>query len=178
MNTGITRIVIVAALAVAGFAVLVSGFSGAGSISAGGPGGETAVSPSVSVSVSKSPKTSLSPHRAKKIDFFVLNGTTAVGVAGAEEQRLSAQGLTPALNAAGFAADDAPSKPVTKTVVYFRGGAAAAQNRADAQWVADTFYKGAPVRELAPIYATGTLVPAAANVVIVIGNDRASGTSG
>ncbi len=100
MNTGITRIMIVAALAVAGFAVLVSGFSGSGTIAASGPGGGTGASPSVTVSPPKSPKPSVSPNRAKKIEFFVLNGTTKVGAAADWEQHLSDQGLTPALNAA------------------------------------------------------------------------------
>ena len=176
MSTGTTRILIVIALAVAGLVVLVNGFSGAGGLA--GSEASSSPSPSGHTTRSKSPKPPVAHQSPKKISFFVLNGTPATGLAAQWEQRLANKHFKPALNTAGFAVNDAPSKPLTKTIVYYRGGAAAAQNRADARFVADTYLNGAPVKQLAATYSTGTLVPAAANVVIVLGADASSVPNG
>ena len=176
MNTGTTRIIIVAALVVAGFVVLVSGFPSIDGEAADGPGITT--SPSASASPdgtdTETAPPPLDPQPPKKISFFVLNGTNSTGLAGTQSQRLEAQDLTPVLNAAGSSADDAPTKGQRKTIVYFRGGDDAEQNEADAQWVADTYCDGAAVRELAADVASGDVVPADANVVIVLGEDSIS----
>lgn len=173
MNTGTTRIVIVAALVVAGVVILLNGFSTTGGLAAGGPGTTTSPSPSASPSqsVSPTPEPPPDPQPPKKIMFFVLNGTNSTGLAGIQAERLANQELTPALNAENVAAGDAPTKGQKKTVVYFRGGDAAAQNQSDAQWVADTFYGGAAVRELSPDIE-GDVVPAEANVVVLLGEDE------
>ncbi|HEY7401699.1 MAG TPA: LytR C-terminal domain-containing protein [Actinomycetota bacterium] len=173
MNVGTTRIVIVAALVVAGLVVLLSGFPSVGGVAAGGPGGTTSPSTSVSPSTSPTPtpEPPPDPQPAKKINFFVLNGTNSTGLAGIQAERLANQDLTPALNDQNVAAGDAPTKPAKKTIVYFRGGDGAAQNESDAQWVADTFYAGAAVRELSP-EIEGDVVPAEANVVVLLGEDQ------
>lgn len=172
MNTGTTRIIIVAALVVAGFVILVNGFPSIGGEAVGGPGPSTSLSPSPSSSGTdtETPPPPVDPQPAKKIHFFVLNGTNSTGLASTESQRLENQGLTPALNTAGSSADDAPTKGQKKTIVYFRGGDAAEQNEADAQWVADTFYDGAAVKELDP-EVESDVVPAEANVVVLLGED-------
>jgi hypothetical protein len=180
VNTGTTRIIIVAALVVAGFVVLANGFPSAGVQASGGPGPRDTTSPSTSVSPSDTettpPEPPPDPQQAKKIVFFVLNGTTSTGLAGTQAEQLGNHDLTPALNADGVPADDAPTKPQKKTIVYFRGGGDAEQNQADAQWVADTYCHGAAVRELAAgaDIASGDLVPAEANVVILLGEDSIS----
>lgn len=173
MNTGTTRIVIVAALVVAGFVVLVSGFPSIGGEAAGGPGTSTSLSPSPSSPGTDTQTTPppVDPQPAAKILFFVLNGTNSTGLAGIQAERLQNHKLTPALNADNVSAGDAPTKGQKKTVVYFRGGDDAEQNEADAQWVADTYFNGAAVRELAPDFASGDVVPAGANVVILLGED-------
>jgi hypothetical protein len=175
VNTGTTRIVIVAALVVAGFVVLVNGFPSVGRQASGGPGPGTTTSPSTSVSPSDTatppPEPPPDPQPPKKIHFFVLNGTNSTGLAGTQAEQLGNHDLTPALNAANSPADDAPTKGQKKTVVYYRGGDDAEQNQVDAQWVADTYCDGATVRELAADIASGDLVPADANVVILLGED-------
>lgn len=175
VNTGTTRIIIVAALVVAGFVVLVNGFPSVDQEASGGPGPVDTTSPSTSVSPSATettpaPEPPPDPQPPKKIHFFVLNGTNSTGLAGIEAEHLANQGLTPALNAADSAADDAPTKGQKKTIVYFRGGDDAEQNQADAQWVADTYYDGATVKELDPDVESD-VVPAEANVVILLGED-------
>jgi hypothetical protein len=174
VNTGTTRIVIVAALVVAGFIILVNGFPSVGGQAAGGPGSPTSPSPSTSPSGTdtQTPPPPLDPQPAKKIKFFVLNGTNSTGQAGIQAERLANQGLTPVLNGEGVSAGDAPTKGQKKTIVYFRGGDDAEQNEADAQWVADTLYDGAAVRELAADAASGNVVPAEANVVVLLGEDQ------
>jgi hypothetical protein len=173
VNTGTTRIIIVAALVVAGFVVLVNGFPSIGGEAAPGPGATTSPSSSVSPddTDTQTPPPSVDPQPAKKIFFFVLNGTNSTGLAATQSQRLEAQDLTPALNAAGSSADDAPTKGQKKTIVYFRGGDDAEQNEADAQWVADEYCDGAAVKELAADVASGDVVPADANVVVLLGED-------
>jgi len=174
VNTGTTRVVIVAALVVAGFVVLLNGFPSVDREASGGPGTGTSTSPSTSVSPSDTgtlpPEPPPDPQPPKKIHFFVLNGTNSTGLAGIEAQHLANQQLTPALNAADSAADDAPTKGQKKTIVYFRGGNDAEQNQADAQWVADTYFDGATVKELDPDVESD-VVPAEANVVILLGED-------
>jgi LytR cell envelope-related transcriptional attenuator len=174
VNTGTTRIIIVAALVVAGFVVLVNGFPSVDQEASGGPGTGTSTSPTASVSPSETetppPEPPPDPQPPKKIHFFVLNGTNSTGLAGIEAEHLANQELTPALNAADSAADDAPTKGQKKTIVYFRGGDEAEQNQADAQWVADTYYDGATVKELDPDVESD-VVPAEANVVVLLGED-------
>ena len=174
VNTGTTRVIIVAALVVAGFVVLLNGFPSVDRAS-GGPETVTTTSPSASVSPSETgtlpPEPPPDPQPPKKIHFFVLNGTNSTGLAGTQAEQLGNHDLTPALNADNVPADDNPTKGQKKTVVYFRGGDDAEQNEADAQWVADTYCDGAVVRELAPDIASGSLVPADANVVILLGED-------
>ena len=69
---------------------------------------------------------------------------------------------------------DAPSKPVPKTIVYFRGGAAAAQNESNATAMAKKYFKGAKVEELDP--TIDDLVKKTTQVVVVVGDDYAAST--
>jgi hypothetical protein len=173
VNLGTARIVIILALAAGGIAILANGFSsgtvvtpaagGGGSVSAGSE------SPSPSSSPSKPPKETPSPQ-IEGVQVAVLNGTNEVGLAGEVQQLLVDDGYLPAQDAA-----DADAKPVPKTVVYFRGGADAAQNRSDARYVADTYLDGARVGLLDPDQAAN--IADGAQVVIIIGVDYA-GTGG
>ncbi|MGZ6545317.1 MAG: LytR C-terminal domain-containing protein, partial [Actinomycetota bacterium] len=119
MNLGTARIVVVVALVVGGIAVLANGF-GSGTILAGPPGGSS--SPTVGSSGSPSSRPSKPPKQLPSpqihgVAIAVFNGTNTVGLAGQVEQTLEADGYVKAQDPA-----DAPSKPVAKTVVYFRGG--------------------------------------------------------
>jgi hypothetical protein len=169
VNTGTTRIIIVAALVVAGVVVLANGFSGSGPAAAlggsGSPGPSHSTSPSSGASHSKSPKPPVQPQKAKAITFVVLNGTGALGLAAQFDTKLTDAGLTQ-----GNPPGNAPTPGVRKTILYYRGGTAAAQNRADAQWVADKFFPGAIVKQLASGFASSSLI-GNANVIVVVGAD-------
>jgi hypothetical protein len=170
VNAGTTRIIIVAALVVAGALVLANGFSGAGpSIAVGGTSGPSpSTSPSSGTSHSKSPKPGVQHQKAKNITFVVLNGTGALGLAAQFDTKLTDGGLTQ-----GNPPGNAPTTGVRKTILYFRGGDAAAQNRADAQYVADRFFPDAAVRQLASGFASAAII-GNANVVVVVGADAQS----
>ena len=173
MNLGTARIVIIVALVVGGIAVLANAFGG-GTIVPGPVAGGTSptVVPSGSPSTRppKSPKPTPSPQ-IQGVAIAVFNGTNTIGLAGQVEQTLEADGYVKAQDPA-----DAPSKPVAKTVVYFRGGATAAQNRSDAKYVADHYLTHAAVKLLGTDQASS--VANAAQIVIILGVDYASANGG
>jgi hypothetical protein len=88
--------------------------------------------------------------------------------------------LASVLEADGYVAAqdpaDAASKPVPKTVVYFRGGSNAGQNRSDAKYVADTYFSGAHVALLDADLAAN--IADSAQVVIIVGVDYAGASTG
>lgn len=169
MNLGAARIVIILALIVAGIAVLANGFASGSSptpvIPGANGGGGSASNPSSSPSprASRSPNSAPSPQ-VQGVRVSVFNGTYAVGLAGQVLQKLTGDGYIQAQTPA-----DAPSKVVPKTVVYYRGGAGAAQNRADAKYIADKYFKGAKVAVLGA--DVGSVVSKSSQVAIVIGAD-------
>jgi len=63
------------------------------------------------------------------------------------------------------------SAGATKTTIYYRGGQSGAQNKSDAAYVAQTYFKGAAVKKLDP--SLESLVPATASIVILVGSDAA-----
>ena len=172
MNFGSARILVIVALVVAGVAILTNGF-GHGVSTVGATGGSLAgASPSSSAQPTGSPtptQTALpSPQASKDVKIAVFNGTSSLG--------LAAQGQA-VLTAAGYVAGQDPkNSPVqggaAKTVIYYRGGAAADQNKADAQLIADTYFNGAKVAVLGPDFQTAIAGPV--TVTIVLGQDYAS----
>ncbi len=168
MNTSAMRALIVAALVVVGLVVVANGFSGRTPLSTGGQviASPTQAAPSTHTKSPK-PTSTLSPDAPGKITYVVYNGTSATGLAATWDQKLSKGGLQPADQP-----QDSPVKPIKKTIVYYAGGAGAAQNQADARYVADTFFKGAKVAELAAAYKS--VVPQDAKVAVVLGEDVAS----
>jgi LytR cell envelope-related transcriptional attenuator len=173
VNTGTARIVIVVALIVGGAVVLLNGFTDTGGATAapGGDDGGGAVSPteSPSPSTTKSPKPpppeTPSPAAPKDTVIAVFNGTNTPGL-GATVQD---DHLTPDGYRAPAPAADAPSKPVPKTIVYYVGGADAAQNQSDATAIRDRYFRGAKVEELDPAYAG--MIDHGVQVVVVVGED-------
>ena len=174
VNLGTARIVIIVALAAGGIALLANGFAGTvvtpADADGGGASSPTSSSPTDSASPSKPPKETPSPQ-VEGVQIAVLNGTNEVGLAGQVQQLLVDDGYLPAQDA-----DDADAKPVPKTVVYFRGGANAAQNRSDARYVADKYFDGARVGLLDPGQITN--VTDSAQVIIIIGVDYAGAGGG
>ena len=167
MNTGTTRIVIVAGLVVAGIVVLLNGFASTGSTlsSGGGSNPPPTTSPSGTPSTSRSPRPAVQHQKPKAITFVVLNGTTSVGLAAEFDSKLTTAGFTRATPPG-----NAPTAGVQKTILYFRPGDAASQNRADAAFVATRFFPEAKVKPLNADVAGPSLV-GDANVVVVVGAD-------
>lgn len=168
MNTGTTRIVIVAALVIVGAVVLLNGFpSGTG---ASAPGGSTPSngppSPTSGPKTTTPPPSTVSPQAPADIEYAVYNGTYTVGLASQVDMKLANDGYVQAQAPA-----DSPTKPLPKTIVYYKGGAAAAQNEADAQYIADQYLDGAKVAKLDAKYEG--VVPPTAQVSIFLGNDYA-----
>jgi LytR cell envelope-related transcriptional attenuator len=176
VNFGSARILVIVALVVAGVGILADGF-GHGVTTVGATGGtvaSTSSSPGSRPSGSTSPTVTapVTPQAPKDTKIAVFNGTGALG--------LAAQAQTVLTNA-GYAAGQQPANsPVqggaAKTVVYFRGGANAAQNKADAAAIAATYFKGAPVQVLGPDFSS--LVAPAIAVTIVLGQDYATAHGG
>ncbi len=170
MNLGTARIVVIVALVVAGAVVLANGFPDDGE-AATTPAPSSSVSPTSSPSTSSSPTEqpteTPSPQAPKDVTFMALNGTETTG-AGAAAQELMTQG--------GYVAvpespDDAPSKGVETTTVYYRGGQDAEQNKSDATSIADAYFQGADIKKLDT--SLQEVVPDTANIVVVIGQDYA-----
>jgi hypothetical protein len=171
VNFGSARILVIVALIVAGVAILTDGF-GHG-VSTVGDGGGSLASPSSSATAqptggsTPSPPALPSPQAPKDVKIAVFNGTSTLG--------LAAQGQTILTDAGYVAAQDPANSPVegvSKTVVYYRGGADADQNRSDAKFIADTYFSGAKVDLLGAEFET--LITKNAQVAILLGQDYAT----
>jgi LytR cell envelope-related transcriptional attenuator len=173
VNLGTARIVIILALAVGGIAVLANGFgSGAVVTPPSGAGASQTVSPSTSPSTSpsKPPKETPSPQ-IQGVQIAVFNGTNETGLAAQVQQLLEADGYVAAQDPA-----DAATKPAPKTVVYFRGGSGAAQNRSNARYIADTYFDGARVALVDPDLAAN--IADSAQAIIIVGVDYPGAATG
>lgn len=174
VNLGTARLVIILALAVGGIAVLANGFESGAVVTppAGGAGSNTASpsSSSPSSSPSRPPKETPSPQ-IEGVQIAVFNGTNETGLAAQVQQLLEADGYVAAQDPA-----DADTKPAPKTIVYFRGGADAPQNRSNARYIADTYFDGARVAILDPKLAAG--IADSAQAIIIVGVDYAGATTG
>jgi LytR cell envelope-related transcriptional attenuator len=173
VNLGTARIVIIVALTVGGIAVLANGFGSAAVVTPpAGAGGSDTGSPSSTPSHSPSPPPKETPSpQIEGVQVAVFNGTNEPGLAAQVQQTLEADGYVAAQDPA-----DADTKPVPKTVVYFRGGANAAQNRSDARYLADTYFKGARVALLDPDLAVN--IADSAQAIIIVGVDYAGAATG
>lgn len=168
MNTGTIRIAIVVALVAVGALVLTNGFADTGS-AAGPPAGGSSPSSSASSTptATDTPPPAVetpAPNAPKDTSVAVFNGTDTDFLAGIVLDELVNDGYQPGQEPA-----DAPSKPLEKTVVYFVGGADAAQNESDATALADKYFKEAKVRELSS--DLGDMVVKDVQVVVVVGLD-------
>lgn len=175
MNTGTARIVIIVALLVVGGLLLANAFDDPGVAAAGGPSGVvTSPSPSSSSSPTgtqstQTPAPTPDPQPPKDVSVAVFNGTSSNGLAGIEMEKLIGHGYKQ-----GMIPSDAPNKPVAKTVVYYTGnGADAEQNKSNATALATKYYPDAKVQELDEVYSQDGTVAKGVQVVVVIGeNDQ------
>jgi len=162
VNLGIGRIAVVVALVVGGVAVLAAGFEAPASTPAA-PGPHS--SPSPSARPSSRPTPTPAPRKTG-VKIAVFNGTSSTGIAAQVQQMLQADGYVPAQPAT-----NSPVTPINRTVVYYRNDAAAAQNHADAQFIATKYFKGAKVAQLGDSF---TDLAKGASVAIVLGQDYAA----
>ncbi len=105
------------------------------------------------------------------MQIAVFNGTNETGLAAQVQQLLEADGYVAAQDPA-----DADTKPAPKTVIYFRGGSGAAQNRSNARYIADTYFDGARVALLDPDLAAN--IADSAQAIIIVGVDYAGAGAG
>jgi LytR cell envelope-related transcriptional attenuator len=169
MNLSTGRILVIVGLIVAGLAVLANGFTGDSGISAGPM---ATASPTESPSGTGSPTDTATPTetpapQTKGVLIMVLNGTDVPGAGAAAQTMLVDDGYK-----APADATNAPVQGVKKTTVYYRDDDNAAQNKADATYVAKQYFKGAPVKPLDT--DTASAVPPNVSVVVVVGQDYAT----
>lgn len=172
VNLGTGRMIVIVALLVVGAVVLANGFAdGSGAL---GPAGQLSATSVASDTPSGSPTGSSSPSAAPtpapQVDgvlIQIFNGTTVTGLGATAQAFLEGKGYT--INGDAL---DAPSKPVTKTIVYFRGGPAAAQNESNAVFMAKKSFGGAKVQELDA--AIDDQVDKQTQLVVVVGDDYAA----
>ncbi len=162
MSLGIGRIAVVVALVVGGVAVLASAFDTPASAPVV-PGSHVSSSPSTRPHSTPTPTP---PPRKTGVKIAVFNGTSSAGIAAQVQQMLQQAGYVPAQQAT-----NSPVTPINHTVVYYRNDAAAAQNHADAQYIATKYFKGARVAELGLSF---TDLARGASVAIVLGQDYAN----
>jgi cytoskeletal protein RodZ len=174
VNTGTARIIIIVALLVTGGLVLANGFAAPAAVEAASSEPDVVTSPSPSPSTdapetdSPAPAVEETPKPAapKDVRIAVFNGTYESFLAGTVQDELVAEGYR-----SGQDPTDTDSKPVERTVVYFVGGADAAQNESDATELAGTHFKGAKVKELSADVGD---VDQSVEVVVVLGEDYVS----
>ncbi len=171
MNLGTARIVIILALVAGGIAVLANGFGSAAVVTpptgSGGDGSPSPSDASPSSSPTQPPKETPSPQ-IEGVLIAVFNGTNEAGLAAEVQQLLEADGYVAAQDPG-----DADSKPVPRTIIYFRGGANAPQNRSNARYIADTYFEGARVAVLDPELAVD--IADEAQAIIIVGVDYVDG---
>jgi hypothetical protein len=166
VNLGTWRIVILAGLIATGTVILSEGFTGrqvdtpAVTGTTGPTGGTTG--PTETQTQEPPPP----EGQIRGVSIAVFNGTEEIGFAADVTLTLEDAGYS-----IGQEAMDAPTTGVRKSTVYFRGGANAAQNEANAQLLADDQLPGAKVRRINPEFTD--LVPADTDLVIVLGQDQA-----
>lgn len=170
MNPGAARLAIVVALIVGGVVVLASGFSD-GETRAAPPSPTTSPTPTRSPSPTQRPDDVVPQQQGVLVQVF--NGTNTAGLAGDFQAQLEAAGYIPAGPPA-----DAPQKPILDSIVYFRrddADDAVAQNRADAGLLSEEYLDGVAVEPLPAEYNDPSVTDPAADVIVVLGEDRADG---
>jgi hypothetical protein len=165
---GTARIAVIVALIAGGVAVLAFGFSSKGTAFPKAAGSSPSHSPTPPAHHSHSPTPTPSPQTTG-VPIAVFNATATQGLGGQAQSTLQKAGYVPVQPA-----KNSPIRPISKTVVYYRGGAKAAQNKSNAEYMASKYFPGASVSELGPEVAN---LAKGAELVIVLGNDYATGSA-
>jgi hypothetical protein len=153
------RVVVMVALVAGGIILLATGFS---------------PSPGVAASRSRSPSSPTGTHTPTStatptphttgVAIAVFNATSVANLATKGQRALVGAGYVPAQQA-----QNSPIKSAV-TVIYYRPGPKVAQNRSDAQYIADKYFPGASVSELGSAFIH---LAKGADVVVVLGDDYA-----
>jgi len=176
-NTGMTRIVIIAALVLGGIVVLASGFGAGGAVAvAPGVTNSPSGSPTPSNSHSQSPSPQLSP-KIQKVKMVIFNAGFDVpnvvpGLASDLQQKMVGDGYISVADATNA------QTTVRRSIIYFTDHGNSAQNKVEAEYVAQQYLDNAKVAQLGSSF-TETF-PANAQIVILLGDDyvQAHGTNG
>jgi len=172
VNLGTARILIVVALVAAGAVVLANGFEDEPSTTSASPSAsasptEPGASPTSSETASPTDEPSATPPPVTEgVAIVVLNGTSVPGLAAQAQDMLKGEGYV-----APTDPGNAPQPGVEVTTVYYRPGDNAAQNKADATYISETFFPGSNVDKLGPTF--DDIVVNSVTVAIVIGQDYA-----
>jgi hypothetical protein len=151
------------ALVAGGIILLATGFSGSPGVAAASGSHSPSASPSSSHH-SPTPTATLTPHTTG-VAIAVFNATSVANLAAKGEKVLKNAGYVPAQK---------PQNSQIKTavtVIYYRPGPKAAQNKADAQYIATKYFPGASVSELGSAFIR---LAKGADVVVVLGDDYAA----
>jgi hypothetical protein len=169
VNLSPARLAVLVALVVGGIAVLLNGFdTSTGTAVAGGTSpSPTAASPTSASPTQAGGATTTPKPQVEGVKIMVFNGTDTTGLGGTVQQMLEAKGYVKTADA-----QDAPSKPVTETTVYFKGGADSEQARSDAKHMATKYLHGAQV----DVLGDDLDVPADTELVVVVGSDYPGAT--
>jgi hypothetical protein len=165
---GSARIAVMVALIGGGIFLLATGFPGNAGLAPAAADGSHSPSPTPT-SAAHNSQSPTPPPQTTGVPIAVFNATTTSGAAKQAQDKLVSDGYL-----AVQPASDSPVKPFAKTVVYYRSGLKAIQNRADAQYLADQYFQGAEVQSLGDAFVN---LARGAEVVIVLGNNYTS-TSG
>jgi hypothetical protein len=172
VNLSTGRVLIIVALIVGGLAILANGFgngdtstAAASPTTTSSPSGHASPTDTGSPTATETP-TPTPPPQKTGVLFMALNGTTVAGAGAAAQVVLTDAGYQKVQDAA-----DAPVQNVKRTTIYYRDDADAAQNKADATYVATKYFKHAAVKKLDP--DVQSKVPDSATIVVVVGSDYA-----
>jgi hypothetical protein len=167
VNLGTWRIAILAALIAFGAVVLSNGLSGEADVDETPPPTTTGPTGATTGPTETETETPEPPPEGEVegVTLAVFNATDEAGLAAQVTLDLEDAGYTIAQDAA-----NAEASGVRRTTVYFRGGADAGQNRANAELLVEDNLSGAKVARLNPSFAD--LVPSNTQLVIVLGEDQ------
>ena len=161
MKLGNGRIAVILVLVAGGAVLLSAAFSGPKQ----GAAASGSHSPTSHPTATHHPPSATPTPHTTGVAIAVFNATSTANLAAKGQKVLTDAGYIPS-----HAPQDSPIKSAV-TVIYYRPGPNVAQNRADAQYIANTYFPGALVSELGSSF---THLARDANVVVVLGNDYAN----
>jgi LytR cell envelope-related transcriptional attenuator len=162
VKLGSGRLVVMVALVAGGIILLATGFSGSPGVAAAS--GTHSPSPSPTGTHHTPPPTSTPAPHTTGVAIAVFNATSTANLATKGQKTLVNAGYVPAQTP-----QNSPIKSAV-TVIYYRPGAKAAQNRSDAQYISNKYFPGAAVSELGSAFIH---LAKGADVVVVLGDDYA-----